>query len=95
MDNEEFFKQLHADIADKYQVPPRFIQILRRRMLGQGYTYPKFVEWAKKYIKNREWDPRAKNKVLFMNELIRFAESLVIEQWQDVLQITKFDKAKQ
>lgn len=92
MEREEFFKQLHIDIAAKYQVPPRFIQIIRCRMIGDGYNYPKFMEWAKKYVANRVRDPFAKNKVLFMNELIRFTESLVIEQWQDVLQITKFDK---
>lgn len=95
MEKQEFFDKLHERLGAKYNVPARTIRTMRMIILGLGGTDESLIQWTSKYIKRRlpyVKDPNAKAKVIFMTEFKRFLEELDSSGWNDILQITKFDK---
>lgn len=85
-----YFFDLHQKLADKYNLSPHAISIIRSFSLGYKQSRKKIAEWCVKklqpYLDHKNKPP------YYLQPLLNFTASCSTEAWNDITQITEFDK---
>ena len=83
---EKFFDKLHDQLAREYRINPYAVKIMRSAILGRKLSPSQLVLELEKII------PRRTAKVKAYKDVIKFFKRAGINEVQDLLQKTKFDK---
>lgn len=89
---KDYFIQLHQELEAKYHIPPHCVRTIRNLALGQKMSREEIMDWADektKFYKNIKGatEPRK------YSDLFNFLEDLQDDVWEEITQITKYDKS--
>lgn len=107
MDKNEFFKQLHRTLADRYGLETAHIDIIRRLTIVEGMgpvevaafaayrrslpAYPRGNQKARRQRLRSRTGTRRKSR-LFYERLINFIAQCRPTAWSDITHLTNFDR---
>lgn len=80
-----FFSKLHKELGEKYHLEPYLIMVIRSRFLTEKKSQKEIAEIIVKKIQNKatkhDWQ-----------STLNFVASCSSGEWEEITQITKFDK---
>ena len=90
MDKKQFFTQLHQNLGEKYNLHSNLIATFRYYYFTRKFNSDEMIDQLRK----RQLLSRNKRHLstIKRNNLINFLINITKEQWEDIIQKTKFDK---
>ena len=98
MEKEQFFSKLDKDLAEKYNLQPTQINTIRSAFVGEKKTRKELAERIAIKLSQPSHHPKQSSKGRrshskeYYQTLLNFIASCSTEAWNDITQITKFDK---
>jgi hypothetical protein len=86
----EFFDNLHKQLAEKYQLTSRQISTIRSWSIGYKKTRKEIAEWT---VLKLQQSQKPYFSIHFQT-LLNFIASCSSEAWNDITQLTEFDKGE-
>lgn len=99
MNKIEFFEKLNKDLSSKYNLLPIYIETIRSAYLGGKLSRKELAEEMALKLSLRRRDkycktpPFRRHSKKHYQDLLNFIASCSEETWNDVTQITEFDKS--
>lgn len=101
MDKREFFDSLHKELGKKHTLSYRHVNTIRSFFIGHKKTRKEIAEWCAIKLSQplrRGGIPHAGHRVeekAYYQTLLNFVASCSAEAWNDITQITKYDRDTQ
>jgi hypothetical protein len=102
MDKRTFFETLDTQLAEKYHLTIHQINTIRSAFLGYNQTRKEIAEWCAMKLaqpassaRRKEVRPDSKHRKFNRDHyqiLLNFVASCSLEAWDDINQVTEFDK---
>ena len=92
MEKSDYFKELHQELAERYNIPIFYISFIRHYYLGEKKNRKEIA----RLIIERYKLPRSKRNKKSRESLKDFFKFVVhcpTEEWDNITQLTKYDNA--